>query len=177
MIDIRQLRAALSADAYWSRLLSNAWDGAAARVHLAVFVQPFLGYVLDGSKTVESRFSVNATSPYGRVTAGDLLLLKRSGGPIVGVSRAADVWQYELNRHAWQQIKRQFSQALRLDGSDFLERKANASFATLILLDHVRPIAPVLCEKRDRRGWVVLRDKESQRSLFSTPRSSDRVDR
>lgn len=167
MIDARLLRRALAADPTWATQFDDAWERATTRVHLAVFVEPFLQYVLDGSKTVESRFSVKATAPYDRVAPGDILLLKRSGGPVVGVCRVADVWQYELDAATWRYIKQQFARALRVDGSNFLEQKSHASFATLIRIDQVLPIQAVPCEKRDRRGWVVLRDLESQRTLFA----------
>lgn len=158
MIDVDALRADLGGDARWASDFAAAWEGRAARVHLAVFVEPFLRYVLDGSKTVESRFSVNATAPYGRVDRGDVLLLKRSGGPIVGVCRAADAWHYELDDAAWAYIRDRFAPALRVDGTDYLDRKAHASFATLIRVDQVLAVGPVGCAKRDRRGWVVVRD-------------------
>lgn len=166
MIDARLLRRALAGDPTWVTQFDDAWERAVTRIHLAVFVEPFLQYVLDGTKTVESRFSVNATAPYDRVASGDILLLKRSGGPVVGVCRAADVWQYELNPTTWKHIKRQFARALRVEGSNFLENKSHASFATLIRIEGVLSIPDVPCAKRDRRGWVVLRDRESQRNLF-----------
>ena len=61
------VRLAISADPFWAERLSGLTGVAAVEssVHLAVCVEPFLGYILDGSKTVESRFSVNRCARSG----------------------------------------------------------------------------------------------------------------
>ena len=59
-------------------------------IHLAVFIEPTLQFVLDGKKKVESRFSLNRCAPYKAVDEGDLILIKRSGGPIVAVAEVSE---------------------------------------------------------------------------------------
>src|SRR3954453_18143184 len=66
-------------------------------VHLAVFVEPFLSFLLEGRKTIESRFSVNRCPPYRSVQTGDLVFIKQSGGAIVAVAEVSNVWFYELD--------------------------------------------------------------------------------
>lgn len=134
-------------------------------IHLAVFVEPFLGYVLDGSKSVESRFSVNRCAPYGRVHRGDVLLLKRAGGGVVGIARVVTVWFYHLDEASWSMIRETFSAALRAQDPDFWEKRRNATCATLMRIDRVLAFKPIRWEKRDRRGWVVLQASEEE-SLF-----------
>ena len=46
-------------------------------VHLAILLEPYLQYILDGTKTVESRFSKNRIAPYNMVEPGDVVLLKK----------------------------------------------------------------------------------------------------
>jgi hypothetical protein len=77
-------------DGIQENILSNG-------IHLAVFVEPYLSFVLEGKKTVESRFSLNRHAPYEQVRDGDLLVLKKSGGPICGVCRVSNVWYYRLD--------------------------------------------------------------------------------
>jgi hypothetical protein len=55
------------------------------RLHLAVFIEPYLSFIFEGTKTIESRFNMRKQAPFGQVSAGDVLLLKRSGGPVCGV--------------------------------------------------------------------------------------------
>jgi hypothetical protein len=94
---------------YWGPRFSNPPNNAVpTAIHLAVFVEPFLQFVLDGTKTVESRFSTNRCAPYQSVRRGDVLLLKRSSGPIVAVAEVAQVWFYELDPSSWTMINRRF---------------------------------------------------------------------
>jgi hypothetical protein len=161
-----EIRRAVVDDGVWGCVLGAPGSKLpSCGLHLAVFVEPYLGYVLDGSKTVESRFSVNRCAPFGKVSQGDVLLLKRAGGPIVGIVRVRTVWSYAVNKSSWAMIREQFAKSLRAQDPEFWERRRAAAYATLMLIDQVLSLEPVQWEKRDRRGWVVLRGV-GQPSLF-----------
>jgi hypothetical protein len=139
---------------YWPSIACDPTDNRA--LHLGIFVEPFLRYILEGRKTIESRFSVHRSAPYQRASIGDIVLLKASGGPIVGVCRVIHVWFYELDPRTWSEIRNQFAGAMCAEGSDFWAKREAAEFATLLQVANVRAIEPVPFPKRDRRGWVVL---------------------
>jgi ASC-1-like (ASCH) protein len=130
-------------------------------VHLAVLVEPYLSLILEGKKTVESRFSQSRQPPYERVAADDILILKRSSGPIQGICRVTDVWFYELDPNTWFEIER-FAQALCMDESPFWENKRQASYATLMRVSSVVSIPFLNIAKLDPRGWVTLRQHSPQ---------------
>jgi hypothetical protein len=94
-----------------------------------------------------------------------VVLFKKPGGPIVGLSRVAETWFYRLDPDSWRDIKDEFSAALAVQDASFWEQRQKASFASLMLLRDVRPIDPVSFEKRDRRGWVVLDQSDPNSSL------------
>ena len=73
--------------------------------HLAVFIEPFLTFVLDGKKKVESRFSINEAAPYRKVHRGDVILIKWSGGPVVGIAEAAEVSSYQIDQDSLRDIR------------------------------------------------------------------------
>jgi hypothetical protein len=150
--------AQLEAHSYWGPRLTKAVPSSpdGHKVHLGIFVEPFLRFVLDGTKTVESRFSTYRCAPYEAVQAGDALLLKRSSGPIIAVAEVSKVWYYELDSQSWDTIKTRFGPLLRIEDPAFWTRKASSCFATLMLLERVEQFSPVSCLKKDRRGWVVL---------------------
>ena len=152
---------------YWGPRLFNSSAAGTAVIHLAVFVEPFLQFVLDGTKTVESRFSANRCAPYQSVRPGDVVLLKQSSGPVVAIAEVSQVWFYELDSSAWRLIKQRFGPLLRIENQEFWERKSSACFATLMRLDRVESIPPVACAKRDRRGWVVLDWSTAQEQSFT----------
>ena len=142
-------------DRYFTEIQVNQSAGRA--IHLAVFVEPYLTFVLEGKKTVESRFSRNLCAPHGRVHEGDAVILKRSGGAVVGICLVSNVWFYELDPQSWDEIRCNFGDNLCTDDSEFWREREKASFATLMCLSHVTELDPITCEKKDRRGWVVLK--------------------
>ena len=166
---LSELRNSVSKDEFWTssveRTLTAPIGGNA--VHLAVFVEPFLQFILSGRKTVESRFSLHLCPPHNRVQKGDIILLKKSGGPVVGISEVASVWFYELDPLSWKAIHEKFSKALCADNTDFWRKRKRAAYATLMRLSRVTRIHPIRCDKRDRRGWVVLAsDRQNNANLF-----------
>src|SRR5947208_15176323 len=96
-----EIRRAVADDGVWGDIFGAPGSGLpSCGIHLAVFVEPFLGYVLDGSKTVESRFSVNRCAPFGKVRQGDVALLKRPGAPVVGIACVRTVGSALLDESA-----------------------------------------------------------------------------
>jgi ASC-1-like (ASCH) protein len=150
---IAETRIAVLKDKFWSRRFNSR-----KTIHLAVFSEPYLQYVLDGQKTIESRFSVNRCAPYNQVRKGDIILLKQTGGPIVGLCEATEVWSYVLKPKSLKEIRKSFGAAICVEDPKFWEDRKRSAFATLIGIEGVTTIEPLSCEKRDRRGWVVLGD-------------------
>ncbi len=124
-------------------------------IHLAIFVEPYLSAVLDGRKTIESRFGVHKRPPYLTVKAGDIIMVKRSGGPIVGLARAQSAKFYELSTGVLNELRRNFAHRLFALDDEFWDSRADKQFATLIELQDVCSIEETQIEKRDRRGWVT----------------------
>lgn len=145
---------------FWlSYLLDATRPSSFIGIHLAIFAEPFLSMVLSGEKTIESRFSRNRCAPYGEVGDGDIILVKEVSGPICGIALARRAWSYDLINEPIESIRRQFGDGIRGDEA-FWASRSDAHYATLIELDSATSIAPVTCDKRDRRGWVALRSRQ-----------------
>ncbi len=160
----------LSGHEYWKTRVevASTCPESAPGVHLAVFVEPFLQYVLDGRKTIESRFSIHRRPPFGCVQAGDLILIKQSAGPIVALAEVSAVWYYQLDASARNFIRARFSEQLCIEDPDFWDAKAEACYATLMQFARLERLEPFACDKRDRRGWVVLQStSDSQPTLLA----------
>ena len=147
----------IAGDERWEAVLARTTDAnEAARAHLAVMQEPYLGYILEGRKTVESRFSRHRVAPYQRVRSGDALLFKAVAGPVIAIAQVADVDYYVLDPTVWAQVRGRFTAALAVEDETFWEERGHARFATLMRLRAVRSLSPIVVDKRDRRGWVVL---------------------
>ena len=131
-------------------------------LHLAIFREPYLTFILEGKKKIETRFAKRACPPFGRVSNGDVVLLKPVGGDVSGVCEIERVWFYHLDAEAFAFIKDRFGEMIcPADGSFWTERESK-NVATLMLVKNVIPIEEMHVEKRDRRGWVVY---HTQREL------------
>ena len=164
---VDQLRSAVQGDSFWESYLEqlSSLGAATFTLHLAILVEPYLQFILDGKKTVESRFSTRKFAPYNRVDKGDVVLLKQSSGPIVGLCQVNYVWFYQLDPESWRTIREDFAAAICAQNPDFWKEREAATFATLMRIQHVKSIEPIKFAKRDRRGWVVLHENSAQLQL------------
>ena len=162
---VDELKSSIQGNGFWRGYLESlsASSSTPFSIHLAILLEPYLKFILEGSKTVESRFSRHRIAPYGAVEAGDVVLLKGSSAKAVsGLCIVRKVWSYQLNPDNLQYIKDDFATALRADASSFWEERKAARFATLMRVAEVYPLPPIGVRKRDRRGWVVLRSRQQQ---------------
>jgi hypothetical protein len=159
---LRELPAHVRRDAYWTRRLQMV-KGHEISLHLAILVEPFLQYILDGKKTIESRFSKRPIPPFGSVRRGDAIVLKRSSGPIIAICEVGNAWEYTLNPTIVSELRNRFAQALCAMDPDFWESRSQARFLTLMQIHRVKEIDSLAVQKIDRRGWVVV--SPSSRSL------------
>lgn len=149
--------------------LSSVWN---VSIHLAVMRQPYLDYVIDGSKTVESRLTKNRIVPYRAAGPGDIILFKESGGPISAVAVVRNARFFEIKDAAeLGEVVDPYLPGLAYD-DDFLPSKAEARFVSLITIDSVAPLAALRMEKQSRQSWVTYRPGFPAAGL--TPESAGR---
>lgn len=127
--------------------------------HLAIFVEPYLTLILNGKKTMELRLSANRIAPYRKVRQGEKIWVKQSGGSIIAFFTAGKVRFYRLPSTDPFRVLKPFVSCLCIRDSAFWTAHSNAAYATLIELMNVTPIPPISFEKRDRRGWVILKKR------------------
>lgn len=126
------------------------------RSHLAVLTSPYLEKVIDGTKTIESRFTRSRVLPFQRVYANDVLFLKKTAGPIQAIAIVASVECFgplQLGEAA--SIMERYQEGLQL-GEEFKNSKQESRYATLIALEKVQPIKSLQLKKKDRRPWVII---------------------
>lgn len=137
-------------------------------LHLAIFSEPFMTLIFDGQKTMESRFSINYMAPYRKVTSGDLVLMKRPGGPICGFFVAGQVLYFSnLTSDKINHIEESYGSRLcwNID-PEFLSNKSNAKYLSIIEITNITAIPPIDTLKSDRTAWSVIK-LGLQNTLFS----------
>ncbi len=130
-----------------------------SKVHLAIFSEPFLTLVLNGKKKVDSRFSKNRIAPYGKVVKNDLVLIKRSGGKIIGSFIVQKVRFVEIkNKIILEELKKKYSRLICADvNPDFWKKRVSAKYATFIWIGEISHKNPIVRSAPGRSGWRVLK--------------------
>jgi hypothetical protein len=135
---------------------ANVLAGLHPGTHLAVMTGHYLDRLLDGTKTIESRFTRHRVAPFEQVASGDVIFFKPAGGPITAAGLAGTVQHLDLGIVTLQRVADQYGAAIAPADASFWVGRAAARYATLVTMLDVVPTEPVPIHKRDRRGWVVL---------------------
>ena len=130
-----------------------------ANYHLAILKRAYIDMILDGSKTVESRFTITMRAPFGQIFEGDELFLKQSCGPVCAMAKVKQVKTFEnLTPKEILKIKQLYNKDI-LASDEYWQSKLDCRFGILIRLKNVSAIKPIYISKKDWRAWVVLTEK------------------
>lgn len=125
--------------------------------HLGIFTEPYLSYMLEGKKTIESRFSKNRIAPYQQISKDDIVFIKKSGGDVVGYFTIKKIEFYDLERIPIAQIKKRYQKELCVSDS-FWKLKAHSHYATLIFIDELSLLKPFSIHKKGMQTWLVSKN-------------------
>jgi ASC-1-like (ASCH) protein len=149
----------LLCDPYWKEIIERIENQQSVGLHLAIFTEPYLTLLCEGKKTIESRFSQSKVTPFDRVSEGDVILVKESGGYVKGLFIAGEVKFYTyLNENRLKEIEDNYGQWICSHyDTNFWDMRAKANFATLIEVKQFRQLSPFNIDKNDQLGWVTLK--------------------
>lgn len=140
--------------------------------HLAILVQPFLDLILKGEKTIETRFTKVKCPPFQKVKEGDIILLKKSGGLVVGEITAGKVEYFsDLSPEKMEELKKYSSEICADYDPYFWEKRKDSRYISFIHIARVKKYeTPYPFPKNDRRAWLILDtvEKSCQPSLFDS---------
>ena len=147
-------------DPAWMRNLSGlSASERGGLLHLAVMQQPWLNQLLKREKTIESRWSAKRMSAYRTIGRDDLIALKESSGPVVGLAMPTEVQHVELDcPGAWDRVRRLAGQLCVDDAFYAAQWAKGAKYVALIWIGAVLELTPFWIPKTDRHAWVVFGD-------------------
>ncbi|KKQ66055.1 MAG: hypothetical protein US86_C0007G0100 [Candidatus Daviesbacteria bacterium GW2011_GWA2_38_24] len=133
--------------------------------HLAIFTPNAVKQILEGKKTIETRFSQKRIAPFGSLSVGDIVYIKPSGKDVVGQFVVKKILYFEgLSTEDWLMIKGYYGKNLSLGSGEadeqYFKSKELARFGTIIYIGRVEQFitSPISIQKSDQRGWVVLEE-------------------
>ena len=118
--------------------------------------EPYMSRVADGTKTIESRWGKVRCAPHDGVERGEIIVFKRTGGPILGWAEVDWAWRWDLREYSAAGLI--CSNPGLAVSEDYAATVAGARWATFVGLKPYHPIEAthVQIGKTDRRGWVRL---------------------
>ena len=125
--------------------------------HLAVFAPEAIEKIFSGVKKVEGRFSQVRIPPFGKVSAGDTVLIKKPGEKIVGQFLVDRIVYFDHpTKDEIEQVKKKYGPLMALPKVFWLD-KEKINYITLMFIKSVTKfIVPPQIPKKDLRPWVVL---------------------
>lgn len=125
-------------------------------IHLGIFSEPYLTYMLEGKKTIESRFTKNKIVPYNQITKDDIVIVKKSSGNVLAYFTIKDVLFFDLNITSMEEIKSKYNKQLCVDETFWISKK-NSNYATLIIIDKLFKLKPFHIDKKGMQTWIILK--------------------
>ncbi|MFK7789367.1 MAG: hypothetical protein AB8C95_07765 [Phycisphaeraceae bacterium] len=109
-------------------------------IHIAILKPGYIHAILEGRKTIESRLTKTMQAPHEKVSEGERLFLKASGGPFMGTAIAGPVKTFkDMQPKDVRQLRKRFNKQIAGDDA-YWELKKESRFATLIELKAIEPI-------------------------------------
>jgi hypothetical protein len=132
---------------------ANAQPGGS--LHLAVMTGPYLKLIVEGVKTVESRFHKVRSAPLNTVTAGDLVVFKPAGQPVSHVASVERATYLDLSHTSLDRVRSAWQERIADSSDSFWTARADARWLSLVEIAWVVDMPALTLRKRDRRGWVT----------------------
>jgi len=118
--------------------------------------EPYLSRILSSRKRIESRFGRDRRLPFGRVHAGDILLLKRSGGPLAGLALVERAISRAITPTDVAEIQSVYGADLAIDDPGFWQNCFQSRYVTLAWMSEVFPLPAIPLPQQNRFGWLVV---------------------
>ena len=118
--------------------------------------------ILDGRKTIESRWYMTKRAPFGKINPGEKVYFKDSGEPVTVMATVKDVKQFsDLNPQKVREILKIYGggDGINDKTSYFSKLFSNKRYCILVFLKDARPIEPFEIDKTGygmMSAWICI---------------------
>lgn len=135
--------------------------------HLAIMKKDwgFIQKILDGEKTIESRWYKTKRTPWGRIEKDDTVYFKNSGEPVTIKAIVSSVIEFEkLTLKKVKGILDKYWRELGISKEklpDFYKRFKNKKYCILIFLKNPKKVTPFNINKKGfgaMTSWICIED-------------------
>lgn len=128
--------------------------------HLAIMKKSLklTSLILDGKKTIESRWYKQKRSPWNKIKKNEIIYFKDSGEPVKFKAEVKDIIQFENPNH--KQILEQYGKEIGITNIDpFLQTIRNKKYCILIFLKNPTSVKPFEINKKGfglMSAWITI---------------------
>ena len=110
--------------------------------------------ILDGKKTIESRWYTTKKAPYDRIKTGDIVYFKETGGPVCIRAEVCGVKQFsDLNEEKVMRIYKDYPGIFPSDLEESVKMNSKKRYCVLIFLKNPKSIKPF---EIDKSGYGIM---------------------
>jgi ASC-1-like (ASCH) protein len=110
--------------------------------------------ILDGRKTIESRWYMTRRDPYGKISQGDVVYFKESGEPVRLKADVSDVKQFsDLTPGKVSDIFKNYEGICSNDIKSSIQSNAKKRYCMLIFLKNPQRVEPF---EIDKKGYGIM---------------------
>ena len=109
--------------------------------------------ILDGRKTIESRWYVNRISPWDKIKRDDVVYFKESGSPVIAKAKVKKVLQFDrLDTSLIKEIVKDYGHEIspstsKEQWSSWAKKQIKKNYCILVFLSDVEKIEPFNIDK------------------------------
>lgn len=138
-------------------------------IHVAIMKKEwgFLEKILNGTKTIESRWYKNKYAPWNRISKEDIVYFKNSGGPISVRVKVRKVMQYSCLKPDVKKILDIYGKNIGIEKKDvaeFARKFRGKKYRILIFLAKPQTIKPFQINKKSfspMASWMTIENINS----------------
>ncbi len=126
--------------------------------HIAIFRGLLFDMVINGTKTIESRWSNKKVAPFNKVQVGDTIFIKKTSCDVVAKTQVKAVKFYNLSHEIAENIKKNYGKEIGIDYFENWENYKNKKYCTLIWLADIIPVKNMKVQNSHGAGWIVVKE-------------------
>ncbi len=121
--------------------------------------------LLAGTKTVETRWSVNKVAPWNKVSVGDTVYFKNAGEPVIAKATVSQILQFQdLTVEIRTQIASEYARQDGLSAAELLAWGSHKNYCTIVHLINSQLVTPFHINKAgfgSAAAWLAVNDVNS----------------
>lgn len=132
--------------------------------HLAILKKDLhlLPKIIEGEKTIESRWYKAKKTPFNRIKEGDIVYFKESGDLVKAKVSVQKVIQYDdLTETKIFDLLQKYEKELSIIADEYINNVKDKKYGVLIFLDKVEQIKPFQIDKTgygNQASWITVKD-------------------